>query len=577
MNDSVWPAIWKLLRPRLTLLLGGFALMAVSRAAGLVLPTSTKYLIDLIVVKRRVNLLLPILGVVILASLIQAASTYVLTQKLGREAQRAINELRLRVQAHLAHLPLSFYDSASSGSLVARVMSDVEGVRNLFGAGLFDFAGSIFTSLLAVVILTRINVAMTFVAFGFVGAFAFTTRRMFSAVAPIFRERRRLNADVTGRLTESIAGVRVVKAYRAESRERSIFDSGLCALLSNIFSALKITGAMDFTTKVLLGMATVALWWMGIHRVLNETITLGDLVVFNIYLGILVAPAVSLVNIGNQMSEALAGLERTHELLRIRPEDQDPYRQKRISRYRGEVVFDHVSFAYSGTAEVLHDISFEASSGSVTALVGPSGSGKSTIIALLAAFYSPTRGAIYIDGLELASLKLDSYRRWLGLVQQDSFLFSGTVRENIMFSRPGANEEEFENACRVAHVTDFINKFETAYATVIGERGVKLSGGERQRVSLARAILANPRILILDEATSHLDIETELYIQGRLKGLKQGRTAFVIAHRLSTVRDADQILVLDHGSIIERGDHRSLMTVGGKYSSLYAQQNGIRI
>lgn len=554
------------------LLLGGFLLMGVNRVCGLVLPTSSKYLIDLVISQHRVQLLVPILGVILIATATQGTSTYALTQMLSKEAERLINELRLRVQAHIARLPVGFYDAASSGGLVARVMGDVEGVRNLLRGGLIDFAGSVVTSLIALLILAKISLAMTIVAFSFAAAFSLTTRRVFSVVRPIFRERRRLNAEVAGRLTESIAGVRVVKAYHAESRESAVFASGLQRLLVNVFSTLNATALMDLITKVLLGIAGVALWWMGIHRLLNHTITLGDLVIFNIYLGILVAPMTQIVNVGTQLSEAIAGLERTHELLHLCPEDQSPHRRRSISRIQGEVVFDQVSFAYPGGPGVLRDISFAASPGSVTALVGPSGSGKSTIVGLLAAFYTPSSGAVRLDGFDLATIKLDSYRCQLGLVLQESFLFSGTIRDNIMFSRPNATEDDFLHACRVAHVTDFVKRFEAKYSTLIGERGVKLSGGERQRISIARAIIADPRILILDEATSHLDLETELFIREGLNYLKPGRTTFVIAHRLSTICQADQILVLDGGSITERGDHYSLMAAAGKYYCLYAQQ-----
>jgi len=572
---QVWPHIWELLRPRWGLLLGGLLLMVVNRVCGLVLPTSTKYLIDWVIVQRRMGLLLPILGVVLLATALQGATTYSLVQILSKEAQRLINELRGRVQAHVARLPVAFYDNHNTGSLVSRIMSDVEGVRNLLGTGLVDFAGSILTSLIALALLLRINLAMTLVAVGFVAVFTGTIQKSFATIRPIFRQRRILNAQVTGRLTESIAGVRVVKGYHAEAREEAVFAAGLEKLLRNVFSTLTATAMMDLSAKVLLGAVGVLLWYMGVHRVMTHTITLGDLVVFNLYLGMLVAPMVQIVSIGTQLSEAIAGLERTHELLQLTPEDADPRRCEDLGRVRGEIAFDGVSFAYDDGPEVLHSVSFTAHPGTLTALVGPSGSGKSTMIGLVAAFYSPTRGQIRVDGRDLSTLRLDRYREQLGVVLQESFLFDGTIRENVMFSRPGAGEEAFLHACRVARVDEFAEKFKNGYDTVVGERGVKLSGGQRQRLSIARAILADPAILILDEATSSLDSESEALIQAGLQYLLAGRTTFVIAHRLSTIRAADQILVVEEGNIVERGTHQELLALGGRYYDLYTRQHGI--
>ena len=572
---AVWPHAWALLRPRWGLLLVGFLLMLLNRVCGLVLPTSTKYLIDAVIVGHKTALLAPILGAVLLATAVQGGTTYALSQGLSKEAQRLINELRRRVQAHLARLPVSFYDENNTGALVSRVMSDVEGVRNLLGTGLVQFVGSIITSAIALGLLLRISVAMTVVAGGFIIVFSYSIRRSFAAIRPIFRERRKLNAQVTGRLTESIAGVRVVKGYHAEAREAQVFSAGLEKLLRNVFQTLQATAVMDLSSKVLVGVVGVMVWYMGVHRVLQHSITIGDLVVFNLYLGMLVAPMMQIVGIGTQLSEAMAGLERTHELLGLRPEDEDPKRQAALATLRGEVEFDHVSFAYADGPEVLHDVDFAAAPGTMTALVGPSGSGKSTIIGLLAAFYTPTSGTVQVDGVDLATLRLEDYRRRLGVVLQESFLFDGTIRENVMFSRPGASAAEFERACAIARVDEFAPRFPKGYDTVVGERGVKLSGGQRQRLSFARAILAEPMILILDEATSSLDSESEALIQEGLQYLLHGRTTFVIAHRLSTIRAADQILVVEDGRIVERGTHNELLARGERYFELYTKQQGL--
>ncbi|MGH9520205.1 MAG: ABC transporter ATP-binding protein, partial [Terriglobales bacterium] len=458
------------------------------------------------------------------------------------------------------------------------VMSDVEGVRNLLGTGLIEFAGSSITSLIALALLLKINVAMALVAFGFVAAFSLTIQKSFGAIRPIFRERRVLNSQVTGRLTESIAGVRVVKGYRAEERESAVFAGGLDKLLRNVFRTLNATAAMDLSSKLLLGGVGALLWYMGAVRVLNGAITLGDLVAFNLYLALLVAPMIQIVSIGTQLSEAIAGLDRTHELLQLQPEDADPERTLALSDAigaMGEIVFDEVSFAYNGGPEVLHQISFQAAPGTMTALVGPSGSGKSTIIGLVAAFYAPRTGAVRVGGRDLRRLKLDDYRARLGVVLQESFLFDGTIRENVLFARPGAGEEAFERAVRTARVDEFAERFEKGYETIVGERGVKLSGGQRQRLSIARAILADPAILILDDATSSLDSESEALIQQGLQYLLAGRTTFVIAHRLSTIRAADQILVIEDGRILERGKHEELLAREGRYYDLYTRQLGL--
>ncbi|MGH9476373.1 MAG: ABC transporter ATP-binding protein [Terriglobales bacterium] len=576
---EVWPHAWALLKPRWVLLLIGFVLMVINRVCGLVLPTSSKYLIDQVIGQKKLDWLWPIILIVLAATAVQGATTYALTQILSKEAQRLINELRRQVQAHLARLPVSFYDHNSTGGLVSRVMSDVEGVRNLLGTGLVQFAGSIITALIALALLLRISVAMTVVAAILIALFTFSIQKSFAAIRPIFRERRKINAAVTGRLTESIAGVRVVKGYHAEAREAEVFRRGLDGLLQNVFRTLNAASAMDLSGKVLVGAVGAAMWFMGVKRVVGGSITLGDLVAFNLYLAMLVAPVMQIVGIGTQLSEAMAGLERTHELLEMNPEDEDALRQAELGELRGVIEFDQVSFAYSDKGElgpeVLHDVSFTAAPGSMTALVGPSGAGKSTIIGLLAAFYTPTAGTVCVDGHDLSTVRLGEYRERLGVVLQESFLFDGTIRENVMFSRPHASEGTFLRACRIARVADFADSFPKGYETVVGERGVKLSGGQRQRLSIARAVLADPGILILDEATSSLDSESEALIQEGLAYLLRGRTTFVIAHRLSTIRAADQILVVEEGRIVERGTHAKLLAARGRYFDLYTRQQGL--
>ena len=576
--DHWWallPDVWFLLRPRRGLLAIGFVIMAVNRVAGLVLPASSKFLIDDVIGKRHLQLLLPLVGAIVAATAVQGVSSYALTQLLSKAAQRLIAELRCQVQAHIGRLPVAYYDSNKTGVLVSRIMSDVEGVRNLVGTGLVEFVGGMLTATFASIILLRISVFMTALACAILLGFGLFLRYSFKVIRPIFRARPKINAEVTGRLTESLGGVRVVKGYHAEGREAAVFAAGVRRLLENVLKTLTATSLMSLSATTLLGMVSALIMFLGARQIVAGHMTLGTFVTYTIFLGLLVAPVFQIVMIGTQITEALAGLERTREVLRERPEDDDPARSLRIDHISGEVVFENVSFAYEAGKTVLSDLSFRSAPGTVTALVGPSGSGKSTMIGLVAAFYTPSSGRVLVDGIDLAKVRLDSYRSQLGVVMQETFLFDGTIRENVAFSCPDADEEHILAACRIARVDEFAETFEKKYDTVVGERGVKLSGGQRQRVSIARAILADPRILILDEATSSLDSESEAMIQEGLSYLMRGRTTFVIAHRLSTIRRADQILVVEAGHIIERGTHEQLYAAGGRYYELYTKQHGV--
>ncbi|MGZ5178495.1 MAG: ABC transporter ATP-binding protein, partial [Burkholderiales bacterium] len=484
-------------------------------------------------------------------------------------------ELRKQVQEHVGRLPVSYYDANKTGTLVARIMSDVEGVRNLVGTGLGDFAGGLLTAVIAFVVLVRISPSMTAIAFGFLVVFGIALRKAFRTIRPIFRERAKINAEVTGRLTESLGGVRVVKGYHAEEREHEVFSQGVQRLLRNVFRTLTATSVMSLSSATLMGVVGAIVMLMGARQIIAGKLTLGGFFTYTMFLGYLAAPLFQVVNIGTQITEAIAGLERTREVLGENPEDQDPRRTVALRHVRGDIAFEEVTFAYDPEKTVLQDISFHARPGTVTALVGSSGSGKSTIIGLIAAFHNPNPGRVLVDGVDLSTIRLDSYRMHLGVVLQDSFLFDGTIRENVAFSKPDATENQILRACTIARVDEFAERFEKKYDTVIGERGVKLSGGQRQRISIARAILADPRILILDEATSSLDSESEALIQDGLSYLMRGRTTFVIAHRLSTIRRADQILVVENGNIVERGTHQSLYALCGRYYDLYTKQHGV--
>jgi ABC-type multidrug transport system fused ATPase/permease subunit len=569
------PIVWELVRPRRGLLALGLGLMIINRVSGLVLPYSTKFLIDSVIVKRHLQLLKPLILLVLAATVVQGITSFSLTQLLSKAAQRLIAELRQRVQAHVGRLPVTFYDSTKTGTLVSRIMTDVEGVRNLIGTGLVEFAGGLLTSAIALVVLFRISALMTLLAFGFLLCFAVALNKAFGTIRPIFRERGKINAEVTGRLAESLGGVRVIKGYHAEEREEKVFAKGVQRLLDNVMRTLTATSVMSLSASLLMGVVGAVIMFVGAHQIMAGTLTIGGFFTYTLFLGFLVAPIIQIVAIGTQLTEALAGLERTHEILSERAEDRDPNRAVALDDIEGKIDFQNVSFSYDGNRTVLSEISFQAEPGTVTALVGSSGSGKSTTIGLISAFYVPTEGKVLVDGVDLSTVRLDSYRTRLGVVLQESFLFDGTIRENVAFSRPQATEEEIMRACRIARVDEFAESFADKYDTVVGERGVKLSGGQRQRISIARAILAEPRILILDEATSSLDSESEAMIQQGLSYLMQGRTTFVIAHRLSTIRRADQILVVEQGRIVERGTHEVLFELRGRYYELYTKQHGL--
>jgi subfamily B ATP-binding cassette protein MsbA len=573
---ALLPDVWALVRPRRGLLVFGMVLMAINRVSGLVLPASTKYLVDDIIGKREYNLLRPLILSVMGATLIQGITSYGLTQLLSKAAQRLIAELRRKVQMHVGRLPVSYYDVNKSGMLVSRIMSDVEGVRNLIGTGLVEFVGGLLTAVLAFAVLVRLSPSMTGVALGAILAFGLALRKAFGVMRPIFRERGQINAEVTGRLTESLGGVRVVKGYHAEAAEAEVFSGGVQRLLDNVMKSLTSTSLMSLGATVMMGVLGALVMYLGARQMIAHTLTLGQFFTFTMFLAFLIGPVFQIVGIGTQISEALAGLERTREVLRERPEDEDPRRRVNAGAIQGEVVFEHVTFSYDEGRPVLHDVSFRSAPDTVTALVGPSGSGKSTIIGLIAAFYTPREGTVYVDGVDLSTIRLDSYRTQLGVVLQDTFLFDGTIRENVAFSRPAASEAQIREACRIARVDEFAEAFAKGYDTMVGERGVKLSGGQKQRVSIARAILADPAILILDEATSSLDSESEALIQEGLSYLMRGRTTFVIAHRLSTIRRADQILVVETGRIVERGRHESLYGLRGRYYDLYTRQHGVQ-
>ena len=574
---KLWPQIKALVAPRKGLLVAGLCLMAVNRVAGLVLPFTSKPLLDKVLNQNNPHpeLLPRIIALVFSAMIIQAITSFSLTQLLSKAGQRLIAELRRQVQRHVGLLSVSYYDENRTGTLVARIMPDVEGVRNLVGTGLVEFVGGLVTAVLAFIYLVHRSVVVTLTVFAVVGAFVFMLQYAFKVIRPIFRERGKINADVTGRLTESLGGVRVIKGYHAEEREATVFGAGVERLLANVMKSLTMTSVLGAASTTVLGLVSAIVMWLGGHNVLSHTWTVGDYFSYNMFLAIMVMPIFQMVNIGTQLTEAFAGLDRTSEIMAELEENKVPGRTLKMPPIEGRVSFEDVEFAYDPEKPVLHGVRFVAEPGTVTALVGSSGSGKSTIISLLCAFHTPSKGRVVVDDIDLAKVDLNTFRSQLGVVLQDSFLFDGTIRENILFSRPDATDEQFLFASRTARVDEFAERFPDAYDTIVGERGVKLSGGQRQRLSIARALLAEPRILILDEATSSLDSESEAMIQAGLNQLMQGRTTFVIAHRLSTIRRADQILVVEQGRIVERGNHAQLFALGGRYYDLYTRQHGL--
>jgi subfamily B ATP-binding cassette protein MsbA len=572
---SVMPEVWALVLPRKGLLLGGLLLIVISRLAGLVLPASTKFLVDDILGKRDYEMLMPLVLAVGIATMIQAATSYSLTQLLSKSGQILISELRQRVHSHLARLPVSYYDSHKTGSLVSRVMSDVEGVRNLIGTGLVELVGGLLTAFVALFALLWLSPKLTFVALFPLIAFSLVLKYAFTTLRPLYQERWKIRSEVSGRLTESLSGVRVVKGYHAEEREEGVFAVGIKRMLDNILSTITGTAIASLATTVLMGGVGAMIMYVGAREVLAGRMQAGGLVSFTAFLAFVIAPAMQIVSIGTQLMEALTGLDRTREIFQEIREQDDPNRTVELGPIQGEIRFENVNFSYEPDKPVLFDINFEARPDTATALVGPSGSGKSTIIGLVASFYKPSEGRVLVDGVDLSAVRLSSYRTQLGVVLQETFLFDGSIRENVAFGRPDATEEEIQEVCRIARVDEFAEKLEKGYDTIVGERGVKLSGGQRQRVAIARAILADPRILILDEATSSLDSESEAMIQEGLSYLMRGRTTFVIAHRLSTIRRAEQILVVQDGRILERGTHQTLYALGGRYRELYDRQHGL--
>ncbi len=574
---SLWPEVRALVAPRKWLILGGLVLMGINRVAGLVLPYTSKSLLDTVLspVHPHPELLGRIIALVFGAMVVQAITSYSLTQLLSVAGQRLIAEMRRQVQRHVGLLSVAYYDENRTGALVSRIMSDVEGVRNLVGTGLVDFTGGTLTAVLAFIYLLHRSVRLTLTVFGVAGIFVVILQYGFRVIRPIFRERGKINAEVTGRLTESLGGVRVIKGYHAEEREARVFSGGVERLLNNVMKSLTMTSVLSSASTTALGVVSALVMWLGGHDVLNRTWTVGDYFSYNMFLAFMIAPVFQIVNIGTQLTEAFAGLDRTREIMAEMEENKVPGRSVKMPPIEGTVRFEDVEFAYTAGKPVLYGVSFLAEPGTVTALVGSSGSGKSTIISLLCAFHTPSTGRVLVDGVDLAKVDLNTYRSQLGVVLQESFLFDGTIRENILFSRPEATEEQFLFACHTARVDEFAERFPEGFDTVVGERGVKLSGGQRQRLSIARALLAEPRILILDEATSSLDSESEAMIQAGLSQLMQGRTTFVIAHRLSTIRRADQILVVEQGRVVERGNHAELFALGGRYYDLYTRQHGL--
>lgn len=565
-------AFRKFIWPRRKHVLVGLLLILVSRGASLILPGATKYLIDDVVMKRDLAMLQAVVAVVVVAIVVQSITSFLLTRLLSVEAQQMISDLRAQVQRKVLALPVGFFDGTKSGALVSRIMTDVEGVRNLVGTGLVQLVGGTVTAIASLFLLIHISPAMTLWTLLPVGLFALIARSAFGRIRPIFRQRGVINAEVSGRLTEALNGIRVIKGFNAESHEQAVFEAGVQRLFENVRKSLTTTALITSSSTLLLGLASAGIMGLGGYFMIHGTLTLGEFLSFTLYLGFMIAPIVQMSNIGSQLTEAFAGLDRTEEIMRMAEENDPMKRPIQLKETRGHIRFHDVRFAYGEDQEVLHGISFDAPPGSVTALVGSSGSGKTTIAGLAAGFLTPTAGLVTIDGNDLARVSLPTYRRRLGVVLQDDFLFEGTIRDNILYPRPDASEEELLLAVRQAYVDEFSDRFELGLETVIGERGVKLSGGQRQRVAIARAMLADPVVLILDEATSNLDTESEALVQRSLALLVKDRTTFVIAHRLSTIRGASQILVVEQGRIVERGDHANLLQLNGRYSELHRYQ-----
>ena len=562
--------------PRKKILFLGLFLILIRSLSGLVAPMEIKELLDVVVPAGDMGALYTILIIVSSAILVQAVSSFSLTRLLSVEAQHLISLLRAKVQKKLLTLPISFFDNNKSGALVSRVMTDVDGVRNLVGTGFVQLIGGLITSVITLVLLININAMMTLFVLVPVGVFAFVALKAFGYIRPIFRNRGKINAEVKGRLTETLNGIRVIKGFNAEKQENAEFEKGVDRLYQNVKKSLTATALMTSSSTLLIGLASAGIMGIGGYYMMDGNgMTAGQFIQFTVLLGFMLAPLVQMGNIGSQLTDALAGLDRTQELMEMEEEDNPAVRTVKVDDVKGDIVFDNVSFSYEESKEVLHNISFQAPSGSVTALVGSSGSGKSTIAGLAATFLNPIDGKVTLDGTDLATVNLSSYRSKLGVVLQDDFLYEGTIRENILFPRPDATEDQLLEAVKGAYVDEFTDRFEKGLDTVIGERGVKLSGGQRQRISIARALLANPRIIILDEATSNLDTESESFIQKSLGILMKDRTTFVIAHRLSTIQQADQILVIEEGEIVERGKHDELLEKKGRYYDLYTYQSRI--
>lgn len=569
---TVAQAFREFIWPRRKIVLIGLLLIIISRLASLVLPGASKYLMDDVIVKKDLYMLKILLAIVGGSIIIQSVTSYLLTKLLSVEAQHLISLLRIKVQRKILSLPISFFDNNKSGALVSRIMTDVEGVRNLVGTGLVQLIGGLLTSVISLVLLIKISPMMTFYVLVPVFLFAIVAMKAFSYIRPIFKMRGVINADVTGRLTETINGVRVIKGFNAEEQENKSFEAGVDKLYMNIRKSLTSTALITSSATLLLGFASAGIMGIGGYLIIKGEMTFGEFLSFTLYLGFMIAPIVQMSNIGSQLTEAFAGLDRTEEIMNMDPEDDKTIRTIPLPSMIGHIKFENVSFSYEEGKEVVRDISFDAPSGSVTALVGSSGSGKTTIASLAATFITPDSGTITIDGTDLSKVILNDYRQYLGVVLQDDFLFEGTIRENILFARPDAGEARLTAAVNAAYVNEFTDRFEKGLDTIIGERGIKLSGGQRQRITIARAILADPKIIILDEATSNLDTESESLIQQSLNELMKGRTTFVIAHRLSTIRKADQILVIESGEIAERGNHQDLIERKGRYYELFTYQ-----